>query len=290
MADTPLELGNSEFYPTTTRSQQLQTLSKQMPGQLAQQAQQQQGAREAGLQQAVQQATQGAGQATAGQLQATGAAQAQQRGAIALQTAQLGAQRQGQIGALGLQEQYMADQQELSNKHLALQQENQQLQNQLANKNVQLKQELFDKQMQFQKDSLGRTMFNERQLLDWQVSKAQSHEDLLNYEQQATQTSKRRQQMLQQSYLQVTNALKNANEQWQNTLNQQQKEQLTQAKNALEMKIKQEAAAQKNRAGMFGAIGTLIGAGGGAILGGTGGAMAGAGIGGGLGQIAAGTT
>lgn len=290
MADAPLFPGNG-------RTTALQTLATQVPNQIGQQAQAEQGQRMAGLQSAVQQAAAGGAKATAGQVQATGASQTEAQGQIGLKAAQTGQTRLGQAGAMGLQEQYMATTQELSNRKLQLDKDTQATQDKLASVSQGLKAELMDKQMKFAQDAMGRTLFNERQLMDWQVQKAQSHEDLMNYEQQVNQMSQLRLSMLQHAHAVLDSSMKNASEGVNQALDDKQKQDLAKAMQDLQKKIQEERAKQANRAAQFEAVGTVVGAviGGviGAFAGGVGaapGAAAGAAVGGGLGKVAASQT
>jgi hypothetical protein len=276
--------------PGSGRTQALSTLAGNVSSQIGQEAQAQQAARLGGLQNAVQQAAAGGAKATAGQIQATGAQQTQAAGQIGLQLATSGQTRMGQVGAMGLQEQYMQTQQELSNRKLTLDKQNQAQVDKLATLSLGLKTELMDKQMTFAQDAMGRTLFNERQLMDWQVQKAQSHEDLLNYEQQVNQMSQLRLNMLSQAKSVLESSMKNASEQWNQALDDQQKQALAKAVQDLQKKIQQERAKQANRAAQFEAVGTVIGGVIGAVVGGPPGAMAGAAVGGGLGGIAASQT
>lgn len=283
MSDIPL-------YPGNGRTAALQTLAQQTPGQIGDSAAAQQGQREAGLQTAVQQAAAGGARPTAGQIQSTGAAQAQLAGSIGVKAAEEGTTRMGQVGAMGLQEQFMATQQELSNRKLQLDKEQQGIQTKLAGVSQQLKSELMDKQMKFSQDALGRTMFNERQLMDWQIMKSKSHEDLLNYEQQVNQMSQLRLNMLSQAKSVLEQNMKLGSESWNQALDDQQKQDMARKVQDIEKKIQEERAKQANRAAQFQAGGTIIGTVVGAVVGGPAGAVAGGAIGGGVGSVAASQT
>jgi len=272
--------------PSSPRQQQLGQLSQQVSQGIGANAQQQQNQRMAGLQDSIQKATAAGSQAGAGQLQQAGAQQTQQAGAIGLQAAAQNTARQGQVGALGLQDQAQTQQQSLSQQKLEADKTNADLQNQLAQKNQSLKQELIDKQTQFAKDEMGRTVYTDRQLMDWQITKAKTHEDLLNYEQQAHQMSDRKMQMLRTAHAVISQAMQQASENYNNSEGNALRVQLQKDKEELELKMQKEAAAAANRAAMFQAGGTILGTAIGAF-GGPAGAMAGGAIGGGLGSIAA---
>lgn len=291
---TVASAGALSFTPSTTRTQQLGNLSNQVTQQISGQAQQQQNARVAGMQSDVQAAKAAGARATAGQVQQAGAQQAAQAGQIGLSAATTAQTRQGQIGAMGLQEEYGAQQASLSSRKLALDKENSDLQNQLATTNRKLKQELVDKQMTFQTDALGRTLFNDRQLMDYQVWKATSSEDLQNYEQAVSEASRKRQALLETAHKQVIQSMQDASSQYNQSMSEQQKAQLLAAKQALEIKLKKEKASQAARASMFEGVGTIFGAVAGGVIGsvvpGAGtavGAGIGAAAGAGLGKVAA---
>jgi hypothetical protein len=255
--------------PASPRQQQLGQLSQQVSQGIGANAQQQQNQRMAGLQDSIQ-------KATAAGLQA---------GAIGLQAAAQNTARQGQVGALGLQDQAQTQQASLAQQKLELDKTNADLQNQLAQKNQALKQELIDKQTQFAKDEMGRTVYTDRQLMDWQITKAKTHEDLLNYEQQAHQMSDRKMQMLRTAHAVISQAMQQASENYNNSEGNALRVQLQKDKEELELKMQKEAAAAANRAAMFQAGGTILGTAIGAF-GGPAGAMAGGAIGGGVGSIA----
>ena len=289
MADTPIP-GTAPVMPATPRLTALQTLGSQVSNQIGTQAGQQQGARVAGLQTAVQGADAGGQRLSAGAIQATGGQQAAQSGAIGLQAATLGQQRLGQIGAMGLQEQFMGNQQELANRKLQLDKDSQATTDKLASISVQLKNELVDKQTTFATDEMGRTLFNDRQLMDWTMQKAKSQQDLLNYEQSVNQMSQLRMGMLKQSKAVLEQAMTEGSDTYNQVQGIAAKQAIQAAYHALDMKIKQEAAKQASRAGLFAGVGAVIGAVVGAYVSGGTGAAAGATLGAGAGTALAGAT
>lgn len=265
-----------------SRANALKALSTQAsPFAQAQSSQGQQSA-DVGLQQAVQAAIGTGAAPTAGQLQQMGGQQATAKGKVGLEAAAEGMQKQSALGGAVIQNEQEQGRADLASKSLALNAENQKLQTALAEKSMAVKQELVDKQLQFAKDDMGRTLFNERQLMDYTIHKAQSQEELMAYEQKVQQLSKRKMQMLQTAYKKVVQSMEQANTQYNQSMNNALKAQLAASKQALEKKIAQERADQANRAGMFTAAGTIIGA----VFGG----VAGAAVGGGIGSAAAGST
>lgn len=266
------------------RMQQLQAFQKQMPIANQRTADQLQAGRMVGLQQAVASATAATPQAA----QQIGAQSATAAGQVAVQSAQTAQQQQKQLGAAALQQQAADSREELNSRQLGLAQKSRALSNQLASLDSRLKNELWDKQMKFQQDELGRQQFNERQLFDYQLSKVKNEEEWLNFEQDVRQVSERRMQMLKTAQAKLEQTLKNDFQKGQQELDQEQRKRLIEAKRALEQKIAEERRRQSNRASMFQAGGTIVGAVAGGVL--TGGnpvgVMVGAQVGGGLGTLA----
>ena len=136
-----------------------------------------------------QQVAQAPGPLTTAQQQQAGAQQAATMGSQRLQAAQQGIQQQAQMGQMGLQQQAQQSKEKLAERQLGLRTKQRNLENQLASMGEQVKQKLFDSNMTFQRDELGRTAWNERQLADWVVKKAKSVEDLRNYQMKVAQIS-----------------------------------------------------------------------------------------------------
>jgi len=224
--------------------------------------------------------------------------QVQQAGAEAVQQqakAQAEARQQEAQMAVGVQEarlgqQAMGQRDVMQQRKLALGASLRNAENSLAALSMTTKQQMFDATMQFEQDELGRTIFNERQLLDYAISKAKDVEDLQNYEQTVGQMSERRMRLLQAAQAKIQQELQQAYQMEENELTQEHKLGLARAKAALEAKMQQEKADAANRAAMFNGIFTIAGGVAGAIIAGPGGyavgAAAGASIGSGLGTLA----
>lgn len=148
------------------------------------------------------------------------------------------------------------------------------------------KQQLFDSSLQFEQDELGRTVFNERQLLDYAVTHAKDVEAMQDYEQAISQMSERRMRLMQAAQQKIEMELRQAYAAEQSALNQEVKLSLTRAMQEAKDKAAREKANAQNRSTMWAAIGTVVGAGAGAMLGGPAGAQLGATVGSGLGGIA----
>lgn len=283
------------------RTEALNKIEQQLPFQSNERQQQMDAARQIQLQQALGGGARSAQpQAMTPQSGAQVAAQMQQAmGQGAITEAQKQAQARAQVEQQRQQEAAMQMQQKIFDKGRQVQQEQERLQQQLAALDISLKQRIFDQNMQFQKDELGRTMFNEQQLADWAITKAQNREELLKYELEAQQTSARRIQLLTTAHAALKQELAQAFSAGEQELDQAHKQELTELVRRVEEKIKAEQAAAANRASIWTAAGTVVGAVAGGIIGavagmGVGsvpaaaaGATAGAAVGKGLGQLGA---
>lgn len=240
------------------------------------------------------------------QVQQMGAQAAAAQAQPILQVQQQAQQEAAKLGQLSLQEKQQQTQKQLQERQFNIQRGQREMESQLGTLNKELKQRLLDDQFSFQKDELGRTLFNERQLLDYKVATAKSGVELRELEQKMRQTSQRKVQMLKTAQAKLNQALSQEFQKGQQELDQEQRKRLIQAKVEIDKKIAREQARAKNRGSMFSAIGTLAGVaiGGALIASGVGapagaaittqailgGAAAGGSLGGGAGSILAGTT
>jgi len=203
-----------------------------------------------------------------------------QAGAEAVQQqakAQLGAREQEMRLAAGqaeieLRGQALSQQQMLQQRKLTLSKSLRQAENSLVALGANTKQQLFDASLQFEQDELGRTVFNERQLLDYAATRAKSVEELQDYEQAVGQISERRLRLMQVAQQKIELSLKQIYQEEQNELNQEAKLALQRAAQTMKEKIAKDKAAAQNRAGLWSAIGGTVLAGG--VLLATGGAAA----------------
>ena len=273
----------------TPRMQALKKLSAQMPVANQRIAQGLQASRDLQLQQAVGRApATTAIQPAASQL---GGAMAAQAGQQQLAMAEQGMQQQGQVAQAGLEEQRRAAEQRLGGQREAGREQELQNAHKFAQISEQAKREIFDQRMQFSKDDMGRTFFNERQLADYAALKARNEEAFKNYAQQADQLHQRKMQMLQAAQDKLEEAMKNKYLLERQGMDNQQLLELAQLeKAAKEEQIRaKKRAANKNAAWTAG--GQIVGAVAGGIVGslapGAGtavGASVGAQLGGGLGS------
>ena len=203
--------------------------------------------------------------------------------------------REGQVREQQAQSQL--DQRELLNqRRAALSTSLRKAEDTLAKLGMSTKQQLFDASVQFEQDELGRTVFNERQLLDYAVTHAKDVEAMQDYEQTISQMSERRLRLMQVAQQKIEMELKNAYTYEQSALNQEHKLNMARAVADAKDKLAREKAKAQNRSAMWSGIGTVVGVAAGVAItvatGGTGAAAIAAGgqlggaIGGGLGGIA----
>lgn len=265
------------------RMQALKKMSAQFPAQSQQVAGGLQAARQMQLQQAAQQAP-----ASKQAAQQIGAQQAQQAGQIQQEAAKQQQVQQTQIGQLGLQEKGRELRERQAVGQLAAQRERRGLESRIADLGEDVKQNLFDREMQFKKDELGRTQLSERQVLDWAVSKAQSEEEYKEYAQVAQQALSRELQMMESIYKKVSNQLNREFARAEQENDQASMQRITEYKNLMEQEMREKEAEVANKQTMWtegvGTLGTVAGGVIGGIYGGPMGAAAGATAGGAIGR------
>lgn len=276
--------------PPPSQKSAIQTMSQSMPGANAAVAQQMEATRKLQQQNAIAQSTKVQPQNVAAQAQSAGAQAAAQQGQVKLAEQQQNLQGQQQIGQALIQDKA----QEASNQARLRSYENTKTlfdaEKRLGDLDARLKQDLYDKQLQFKEDELGQTIFDERQLLDYKIATAKDDNDLLAYEQQVEQTSRRKQVMLDLAMKKIQQELANDLQQDNARLSNEQRVMLAQRAQALQDKLNKEKNKARNRAAMFQAGGAIVGAVAGGLIGGPAGAMAGASLGSGAGGVAASQT
>lgn len=280
----------------------LQQLAQQYPVANQQAAQGLEAANTMQLQKQVGAAAATGQQMTPKAIESGGAQLTGQQAQAGIQAQQQTVQQEEKLAQTGLQASAQTNQQDLFTRNLAVQKTQRQNEAAIFGLNQNLKSRLLDDQLSFQRDELGRTQFNERQLMDYSLVKAKNQEDFANYQQQVSQLSQRKMQALKTAQAKIEQSLQEQYTKSQTTQNNALTQQLVKAKMDNDLKMKQNQAEAANRAAMFGAAGSIagvaIGAGVGTLLapvGGTAlGAAAGASIGGalgsGVGNIVAGQT
>lgn len=227
------------------------------------------------------------------QIQQMGTQAAAQQGQATLQAQQQQAQKAMQISGAAAQAEQQENQQRLREREFGIKKQTKALERQLGAYDERLKQEIFDNNLKFQKDELGRTLFNERQLMDYKIYSSKSKIEFRKFEQDARQMSQRRLKMLDVSLAKIKQELRQQFDKDQLEMNQEQEMRLLKAKNAIEEKIRRAKADAANRAAMFSSAFTIVGAVAGSFIPGLGtavGATVGAAVGKGVGGIVAGAT
>jgi hypothetical protein len=181
----------------TPRLQALRGLQNSLPVTNSRVLNQQKAARDLQLQQAVAKAPVATPTSTAA---TTGAALASSSADTTNKLSLQAGEQQKQVGALGLAERARAGQQALADQTLGLEQQKMGDVERLARVSQEAKQELYDAQMQFQKDEMGRTLFNERQLVDYAAKNARSNEEFQNYALRADKAHLRNLQAMETIY------------------------------------------------------------------------------------------
>ena len=234
----------------------LSALSQQMPGQNQKVA--------TGLQEAaktqMRQQLGGIGPMAPQQVQAIGQQAAAAKGQAGLQVQQQQVQQEQKLGQMALTQEQQDKQVQLQARQLDLAKRARVNSQMLNNLDSSLKTKLTDEQFQFQKDELGRTLFNERQLMDYKIQTAKSDLDLRDFEDKFRQASQRRIMLLKAAQAKVEQEMKQSFTKGQQELDQASKEKLTRAAWELKEKIRREQADQANRASMFSAGGAILGA------------------------------
>lgn len=192
----------------TQRMSALKSLANQLPVANRRIATQQQAARDIQLQQAAAQSPVGpSAPKIAPVAQQTGAAVAQMAGEQQVQAAQQTGQQLGQVADVALGEQKLANTAQIAGQQAGLREQQMSNVDRFAKLNRGLKKELYDDEMQFKRDQIGRTLFSERQLIDYAAQNARDEEEFKNYAQSAEQVSARKIQVLNNAYEKVMQQL-----------------------------------------------------------------------------------
>lgn len=268
----------------TSRTLQLKSLTASLPGANQQVQQGLDEARKTQLQNTIKNSQ--PAQATTANAQQLGAQQQAVAGQNALQAQQTTQNQLTSVGQLGLQEAGLQQRQEDADQAIRLNDLQQKAANKLSQLDSSLKNELLDRQLQFQKDKAGNTLFTERQLMDYAASKAQSEEEFANYAQMADQAYSRKIQVLEVAHKKLLQTAEQGYISEGKALDQESKKQIVEkmaAVNGAIDRAKNRQAENKARNQATGTIvGTAIGGAIGSVIPGAG-TMAGMAIGGALG-------
>ncbi len=178
----------------TPRSQQLANLAETMPRRNEQAAAAGRASADLAIKQFVGQQGTPTGPGTAQQM----AAQAVKAKAEPdLQAAQKGMQQQGQIAQMQLQEKQQENRSQEMKRRIGDMKRKEKHTNLLNSIDQDAKNQLIDRQMEFQQDSFGRTMYTQEQLWDFALLQARDEEELANYAQAVRQATKNEIYMLE---------------------------------------------------------------------------------------------
>jgi hypothetical protein len=241
----------------TSRMRALKSLANQLPVANQRIAQQQKAAQDIQVQQAVRKAPTQAITSTA---QDTGAAVAQQAGEQQVSRAQNLVQQQQKVGQLGIGEQSLATEQKVSDQQSGAKESAMGNVQRLAALDESAKRQIYDRQMQFERDENGRTLFNERQLADYARSKAQSDEEYKNYAQKAQQLSDRKLQAMETAYQKVQQDLEFKYQQAKQSGDQENILKIEKKKEDVRKEMQQIRTDTANNKAMWVAGGTIVGA------------------------------
>lgn len=277
----------------TIRAKNLEKLAANLPGANQQVVQGLQAARQTQLQEQIKSLQPGGGMtggfgAAAQNLAAT---QTQQAGAINLQAAQQGQAQQQQIGQLAVQGQARQQRQAGFEQQIRLDKDQNVFANQLNGIDSRAKNLLLDDQLEFKQDQAGQTLMNQRQRADWVLSNAKNVEEMQNYMQAEEQAYKKELILLESSYNRISTVLDRGYIKEGQALDNAQKKKLLLHKQSLEKAFDKKQNEARNRSSMWKTGGQIIGgiAAGVATGGNPVAIMAGAQLGGGLGEVAAGS-
>ena len=283
----------AEIQAPSNKLKALQNLAGQLPVASQKVAQGQAAARDIQLQQAVKAApttTQTA--APAAQI---GAAQTQQAGSQMIEQAKQTQAQLGQVAQAGLAQQGQEQQAKTASLQAGAKQQQQDQVQQLASISMQAKNELFDKQLTFDKDQAGRTLFNDRQLMDYAAKNARSNEEFKNYAQQAEQINKRALEAQEHAFKLIQQDLDAKQAIAEQNNDQDAAKQIAAARMDMQKRMANQKNKKNNRSAMYTSVGTGVGMVVGGVVagyfsGGTAapaGAAAGGAVGGSIGNFAA---
>jgi hypothetical protein len=193
------------------------------------------------------------------QIQQLGAQATAAQGQAAISSQQQTVEKAGQLGEMTVQEQAAEAQQRLQARQLGLQRQQRDLDTQLKNFNSKLHVELVERETQFQRDEMGRTLFNERQLMDYKLSTAQSQIEIKNLETQMRAASAKRIQMLQACNQRLLTDLKEESAKSEQEKDQASILRIEKAQLELKRKLEEERQSLNAKAAKASAIGALAG-------------------------------
>ena len=235
----------------STKAQQFSNYLNQMPGQAKEEQQTQEMV--AQLRQA------DAGSVSDEQIQKASAAVVGAQGQIAREETAKQAKVAQTLTGQALTELTLDQQKNLLSRSQKLEQDSRDNQTRLFNLNSKLNDELVTRQQKFQRDSLMRYQFTERQLMDYAIIKSKSDEDLQNWAQTSENLHDLKMQALKAAHAKISQELTLQFELAEQQRDNAQIQRLTQAKVEAERKMQKAANDDKNAMAAFTAGGALVG-------------------------------
>lgn len=242
---------------TTTRANKLEKLAMSLPGANQKIAQGQQAARQVQLQEQIKNVPQGMG--GPGLAQQMGAQQAQQAGQIQLGAQQKNIAQAQQVGQMGLQQMGRQERQVGAQQQLQLNDQQRKFADEISKLDTRYKNQLLDDQLVFRKDEANRTLFNDRQLLDFAASKARSREEFLTYQQGVQNVLKKEIYMLEAAQNKIIQSLQQDFTRSETKLNREHKAKLKKLVENMQKEIERKKKEAKNKAAIWSGVGQIIG-------------------------------
>jgi hypothetical protein len=175
-------------------------------------------------------------------------------------------QQAGQLGQLQLGEQQLQAQQQVARAQQAARQQEMTNIDRLGRLDMEAKKDLYDRELQFKKDETSRTLFNERQLMDYAARNARSDEEYKNYAQQADLLNRRNLQAMETAYKLIEEDLAQKWRVAEQKKDQAAQKQIADIRAEIAARMEREKARAANRASMIQAGGMIVGAAAGAAI------------------------
>lgn len=168
-------------------------------------------------------------------------------------------QSSAQVGQTALATQEASNRQQLALRKLSLDAESSKASARLARLGEDVKNELLDNTLTFQRDKTGRTLFNERQLLDFAAFKARSSEDFEAVKQKQMQMHNRNLMLMEQASKVLQAELSEMTNRKMTEQDNATKMKLAKLKSNADKKARDAANSQLQGAAMGRGIGMIVG-------------------------------
>lgn len=193
------------------------------------------------------------------QVAAGGAQMTAEQGKTAGTSAQTLATQQSQVRGMQVEEQQRTGIQHLSDMQSGASELERNQQMKLSSYDHSMKTKLIDEQMQLGRDKAGQTLFNTRQLADWNALNARSQQDYNNRAQIINQAQQRQIAVMQRASDMMKQAVEQGYVANKQQLDEATKKDILQRKQAVDIMISQSQARAANTLAMGQGIGALVG-------------------------------